>query len=480
MSWSYDNFNLSDDVTYLIDPDSDNFNPPAFELVASRYATKAGAVLLTRPPAVGTVSLSGYIIGNVNTGAWGTARDALVAALSRPGRRLRANFTGDRFAIATPHNIRTRAEGINWGTWSADFVISDPYFQAATPSADVRTLTGTELLASDQTLVRFALNPGGTAPSPPIIYVRSSSVAPSRWVLSNLTTKESINTEAAVGSGAVLALDPQGYSAVMVSPMTNVLGWWPLWDAASPALNMAGSDRYLSETGTPLWRQDAPWPSGIGVVLDGTAYLSHGAAEFALGSTFTAALWVIPAVANTDMGILGKAGASDTGYRVRRTAANVFEASVGSGSATRTATGTRTAVVGEPYHVAVTLTGGTLTLYVNGEVEAVTGGGAFTVSAASNAFSVGAAHNISGTLEYWNGTIGDLVLTTDAWTQAQVRSAMRWGVPAVHGTPAVAPGQWPLYLDPAAGATNLIEIRADIDVMDLGGRVFTAWRSRFG
>lgn len=493
MSWKYDGFDMNDGVTYFIDDaTSDPFNMPDFEVIRAAFANRDGGVLLAKHPGPQTVPLAGTIKASVNDGAWLTARDALYAKLAVQRLRLQANYESDAFKIAIPRNVRSKVMGMNWGTWSADFEIADPYAQSLTPSADVRTPT-LALSSGTDYLAQFSLTPGGTAPAPARIIIANlaGGVTPTNIKLRNTSTGEYISLNAAAGSPAgadvaansVLVVDPLAASKALVSPLTNVIGWWPMWDASGNAIGFGPAQLDLTVSGAPVYRQDAAFPFGpqIGIEYDGVDdYHESTNAAFDVTGPITMGAWVIPGAASTAMTILSQASAG-AGYTLRRTAANVFEAAIGNttGPTFRTATGTRTVVVGQPYHVMMTATGGTVTLYVNGEVEAVTGGGALSQSVATNGFRVGGGHNIvSGAAEFWDGIIADAIPTSDAWTQAQVKTAMKQGVAAVHGVAAPVQGL-PVSLDPRAGATNVLQLVGAHGASAPTLRLAAYWRSRY-
>lgn len=491
MTHSFDGFDFFQDGYGVTDFGS--YTPAPRRQSTALFALRAGGTLLELPPELRTVPYAIEVYG-ASAADMEAKKDALLAVLTRAKRRLVSGFADSRFIVASAVGdmpIRYGQHGPFMCEVSVEFQSEDAYFSAPAPSTDVRTPT-LALFSGTDYRAEFALTPGGTAPAPARVIIANlaGGVTPTAITLRNASTGEYVKLNNAAGSPAgadvaansVLVIDPLAASKALVSPLTTVIGWWPLWDASGNALGFGPAQLDLTVSSTPLYRQDAAFPFGpqVGIDFDGVDdYFESTNAAFDDTGPITMGAWVIPGVASTAMSIMGQASAG-AGYLLKRTAGNVFEAAIGNttGPTFRTATGTRTVVAGQPYRVVMTATGGTVTLYVNGEVEAVTGGGALAQSIATNGFRVGGSHNLStGTAEYWDGIIADAFFTSDAWTATQVKTDYKQGVAAVHGTPAPIQGMG-LNLDPRAGATNVLQLvgaGASAPTLRLG----TYWRSRY-
>jgi hypothetical protein len=194
---------------------------------------------------------------------------------------------------------------------------------------------------------------------------------------------------------------------------------------------------------------------------------------------------VSPNQVGTRAGILSKVtvATSHFGYGMHMTAAGVLEAWVSDGAASRVATGTTALVAGRWYHCAMVWddTANTISIYLNGVLEAQTGGGAFTVAAGTEALLVNAARNNVQSYANWLGSITEVSVHSAVLTATQIRAIYNRGLWAL-GSQLVSPEGWSgsfLTLDPRAGTTNTVEIRADHGSSAPTPRSVLAWRSRY-
>lgn len=160
---------------------------------------------------------------------------------------------------------------------------------------------------------------------------------------------------------------------------------------------------------------------GASILCDGTGdwVSASDSADFTLGSAFTIDCWVRPAVDGSALNIAGQgnnaASAATSSFQLSRTVGNKIQAQISNGSAFTTVTGTTNIVAGAWYHVAMVLSGGTFTLFVNGVSEGTPQTFAGSVNDSSNDLRVGAGGEVTTTP--WNGWIDEFRLSSAArWT----------------------------------------------------------------
>lgn len=487
----YDDLDLDDGVTYVSRVE-DRRSPAARRVEGFDTAGRPGGAYVGLPPAGRALTLSGAIYRTGTEQTLETAKDTLLATLARPRRRLTLG-PDSRFIVCTPAALAIAPRtSISTLEWSVEFIAEDAYFSAASPTGDVRTIAyGSGDLAPGETTLyrsRAALTPGGSAPAPvrAILVNQAGSPTPVLWGLANRTARidhrlpvpggVALVTTASVAAPGALVVDGER-GEVWSLDLTNVVGWWPFDDASGSVRDLSGDSRDLSAAGAVTYRADGP-VFGAVESAGGGAFTSSSAA-LALTGDITATGWIYTTSAGSLRVAFGKS-ASNGGFAVWRTAGNVMAAAVGSGAATRTATGTTTIEVNRWYHVALVWndTTNTISLYLDGVLEAQTAGGAFTVGGYSGDFAVLGVNDLSGNTGYWIGRVAGVAVLDTTLTAAQIRAiSQRGGLWAGLGSQVDWYGQLP-RLDPQAGATNLWEWRVDAASAPTI-RASLAWRSRY-
>lgn len=158
---------------------------------------------------------------------------------------------------------------------------------------------------------------------------------------------------------------------------------------------------------------------GASGLFDGTGdwITTPDHADFTLGSgNFTVEVRARPNTSGALLYICGQANSSltaaTTSFYISRTAANKVEAGVSNGSAFTTLTGTSTTFTSGAWKaIALIRVGNTLTLYMDGAVEA-TASFSGSVNDSSNAFRIGAAGEVTTTP--WNGWLDEFRLSNTA------------------------------------------------------------------
>jgi hypothetical protein len=160
--------------------------------------------------------------------------------------------------------------------------------------------------------------------------------------------------------------------------------------------------------------------------------------DFTLGfGDFTIDCCIRPAVNGTQLHFAGQgdstAAANLTAWLFRRTSGNFLELLLSNGSTYAAITGATTQILsGSWWHVAAVRSGNTVTLYVNGAVEASAGFSA-TVKDSSNNLRVGAGGELTTTT--WNGWIDEFRLSvgTARWTAAFIAPGKAYDTNACRG-----------------------------------------------
>ena len=203
-------------------------------------------------------------------------------------------------------------------------------------------------------------------------------------------------------------------------------------------------------------------------------------AAFGYTGSFTAACWWKPAGVAANQGLIGKGG-SNAGWGLRLLNGGLLYGFVGNGASLRTATGATVLAVGTWYFVGIrwNATTNAVDVWLYDRLEAQTGGGAFSVSAAGNNFRVAAAFNGAGSAEFAGGAFSAAWAVGAYLSDTQMRAALERGLWAALGSPAsLWNGTFPV-LDPRAGATNTLELRADHGTTAPTPRIMADWRSRY-
>jgi hypothetical protein len=498
---TYDGLNLNDG-TYRVTYDSGGnaasgataglFAVAPTRHVVTPYATRPGGTLFPRPPGPLTLTYGGVIVAPLGDGTLEAKRAQLLATLSRPRRRFVPWFADGRYATATATNVQCQLLSPTYATWSADFVLEDAYWAAPTPAADVRALA-LALAPGATTTYRqqFTVAPGGQAPSPirAIFTNTSNNVTPLLWQVANLSITPGISdreiagvrvaTTAAVPLGWALMFDGD-LEEVWVVPLAGIAGFWLLAESAGPALDFSGNGRDLTATGGVTWLQDGPSLLSAAVAFDGsTGYLSSSSTAFDVGGgNFTVGAWVNPGTApGALVGIMGKS-AVNAGWNLSRAITGPLVFAYGTGTTAASFTAATTLAAGAWWFVVVTYTAASRTvgMWVNGTLEYQAPTTA-PIAAASNPFLVGAADWVTGGRVFWPGRVATPFVITTVLSQDQIRGIYRRG-PWALGAQQSFFGTFPT-VDPAAGATNLIEVRADHPSLTPQARSCLIWRPRY-
>ena len=195
-------------------------------------------------------------------------------------------------------------------------------------------------------------------------------------------------------------------------------------------------------------------------------------ADFTLGAgNFTIDCWVRPAANGVLYYVAGQADSTQaptlSAWVLRRTAGNFLELLISNGSAFTTITGATTQITsGAWWHVAAVRNGNTITLYVNGAVEASIGFSAAVFDSANN-LRVGAGGEVAG--NSWNGWIDEFRLSvgTARWTAAFIAPGKAYDTSACRGYfyARKTDGSIAVF---AATANRLFQLRAtDLDWTDI-------------
>ena len=486
MTYSYDALNLNDGTTYKLTRMT--FDSPPRAVTAAALGTRPGGRISAIVDGMRSLSAGGFIRGATQS-ATEANRDTLLTTLGRRRKRLILSGQDNRFSIASlgAGGVRVQYISPTAYAWDAEFVLESPYAYAPTPSGDVRSPT-LALLPNQTTQygLRYSLTPGGNVATPLRVLVSNpaSGNTPSLVQIANLYNgierTRAITAAATLAAPDLLVIDPER-EGIITASCTNIVGLWPLEDASGNALDFSGDARNLTVNGAPTFRQD-----GIigGCCAFTTTATFFDRADAALGFTsdFSAGAWVNHDSLGAAAGIIGKRSASNAGWGVHKTSGDVFAFTVANGASTRTATGFTTAVAGQWYRVVVTFTqsSGTLALYVNGRLEAVTAGGAFTPTNAGNNFRVAAVHNTSGTAEAMVGRIDEPFALDTVLTAAQVATAYEYSLPMALRSATLALNGFYPELDPRIAATNTLLVRADHASSAPTPLVGISWRARYG
>lgn len=267
---------------------------------------------------------------------------------------------------------------------------------------------------------------------------------------------------AATGTGTLTDADAAALAALgNTDPTTTTLpstaALTAVWPADTSSFT-ATAYTYLQDG--PLLGAAVPgWPA---LAFAGTfGEFTSASADFNLSGHITVGAWLKADAIGALMGALGKA-TTNAGFWFGLTAAGLLTGGVGSGAATRSATGTTTLQAGRWYHAVLVwdATAYTVTLYLDGEIEAVATGGALTVGGYSGNFTVGSAKDLSTTVRYWNGKLAEPFVLNTTLTQTQVRNVYQRGLVEYNPTRRQPVGwPWPPLHGESASATNGYEIR---------------------
>lgn len=456
-------------------------------LVIEPYAMLPRAARLSRPPGPLVLPYVLRVDGARADGTLASRVDTLMKVLSREGKKLIGSFQDSRWVTATWMPTAPIEHGPYHAIIRGQFCAEQSYWQAATPSASVQTsaFSSLPLLAFETGTAygyQLSLTPGGGAPTPVrCLYAITGANSPTRVSLRNRypVPPETLTASGGAASGNIIYFDPM-LELVWTSSMGNVIGYWPFADASGTVTDFSTNSRDLSAAGGITYNQDGP-EFGACTFNGTTGVFNNTSASFALVANITAMGWVYFTTAGTLMGAFGK-GANLGGFAVYKTASDVFAAGVGSSAATRIATGTTTVVVNRWYHVALVWDDSldTVTLYLDGELEAQTSGAAFTVGGYSGDMLVGGVRDLTATIRYWTGSITSVAVLNTNLTQSQVRKAMYYGLAGYNGTLSSSePGIWPQLHGENSASTDPLEFRVTHASASPAGRVALGWRSQY-
>lgn len=504
-TYSYNSLNLNDGSVYTVTYDegaeAQQWAPRRH--IRQEYAASPGGVLLTNAPGMRVITLGGALLGNVTTGTWDTNRDALEKALSFPKRALIVSNLDTRRCIATCEELRTRVTGPFSGTWQATFVSESPYMESATPLVDTRTPTFAQVPvyrnqpSGNRYGLAWGLNIAGTDPAQLLSYIanQSGGVTGNQWYVRNRTTGQDATPAAAVAAGSMLVVD--GFRQwVYSSALTNIVGFWPFFDASGSPRDLSSNSRDLTVTGSLTYAQDGPLGFPHLVALTGftnSNYLSNNAAAFGITGAMTFGAWVKADSFSGNRFIMSKASLNN-GWSLYMNASE-FGVIVSNNVANRTITGMvmgASPIVATYYFVAGTFSpsgsNNRLRIWVGtenqpprieGEVTAV-GGFSGNPTAGANDLLIGRGHNqFDGGANAFVGSICQPWVANVEMTEEELTDIWRYGLPAYNRSfPDGAVGMIP-HLDPRRGSNNVFEVSAIHATTPHTTRVASAYRSQF-
>lgn len=270
-----------------------------------------------------------------------------------------------------------------------------------------------------------------------------------------------------------------GASRTGAQPFPGTLDEVALYNTALSAARVSAHYSAGTAADNVLYNQDGPLYGAV--EFDGTAGEFYSAsASFSLAANISCGAWVNADAIGALMGIMGKA-TTNAGFWLGVTAAGLLTGGVGSGAATRSATGTTTLSAGRWYHAVLVWDSAayTVTLYLDGEREGYASGGALTVGGYAGNFTVGSAKDLSTTARYWNGRLAEPWVLSAALTQTQVRAIYRRGLLAYNGSECEPAGMpWPQLHGESSESATPYEVRVTHASTAPDLRVALAWRGQ--
>ncbi|HAA18734.1 MAG TPA: hypothetical protein DCP28_08190, partial [Cytophagales bacterium] len=198
------------------------------------------------------------------------------------------------------------------------------------------------------------------------------------------------------------------------------LAVWPFDDCDSPtALDSLGN-----HPGTLVGATRGTGYSGAGVTFDGTNdYVDFGNdADFALGEAFTVSLWMNPAPGMNRATFLAKNREGSSFSYMAHLEANVPTLTLGGGACNPGPFSAASPLPTDEWsHLAWTLAGGTLTLYVNG-AQAGQWAGLIGVPNPNPGASLWLGGRADKTDRYFHGSLDELRLWNDALTATEIQA----------------------------------------------------------
>ena len=483
-NYSYDGVDLMATSVYSV-RNRPQLAAPRKRLVAQDLGVRAGQRIASAVDGARTIVLEGCVEGTSASDLEAQV-DTLKRVLDRPRKRLIASFQDGRFYIPAAVEFEETGGAGFYMEYRATFHLEHPYQFAPTPSGDVRSPT--LALLPDQTTqygLRYSLTPGGTRPAP-LRALISNPVGGNTPTLVQLVNyydgtvrPRGLTVTTSLAATELIAIDPD-VEQIVKATMTNVVGWFPLEDASGNALDVSGDARNLTANGSISYRQDGVLGACCAFTTTST-FFDRADATFGFTGNFSAGAWVNHDALGAAAGIIGKRATSNAGWGISKSAADAFVATVGNGASTRTVTSLTPATAGKWYRVVLTFTQstGTLRLYVNGRIEAVTAGGAFTPTNAGNNFRVAAVHNTAGTAEAMVGRIDEPFACDKVLSDTEVRDDFDYSLAYALRSAKLDIGGYYPSLDPRVATTNTIRVRADHSSSAPTPLVVLAWRSRY-
>lgn len=218
------------------------------------------------------------------------------------------------------------------------------------------------------------------------------------------------------GSGANLGSNQENLNAVLGN---GLLGYWPLDETATPALDYSGNNNNGTWTGSP---SSIKGEFARAINLNGsTQYVNMTSpAAYNLTNSISLSAWVKPTSVNsTNQTIAGWGGTGNDGYKIYMTNTNKFSLFTNGGEVV----GSTTPVNGTWYHVTGTIdASGTVgSIYVNGKLE---NSGTVAISAGTGPFLIG--RNPSSSAQFFTGAIDEVRLYKRALTESDDFNLFNW------------------------------------------------------
>lgn len=427
MPYSFDGLDINDGVTYFIN-NRPQLIAPSGNVFAQNYGHYYGGKVVDIIDGIREIQFEGDIIASTAANLE-AARDTLLTTYRRRNKRLVASHQDSRFWIASLKNFDGTTDGPHVCHYRATFVVADPYLIDDTPFTDVRT-PALALVDGNTTgyVTDFSLTLGGNVEIPLRIILtnQAGGVTPLQLEIINrsVSPENRFITNQSMPARSCMIIDRTRGDGLTFCTLTNVIGWWPLQDASGTVRDMSGNSIDLTANGTPTYLVDGLYDACM--TFNGTnAFLSSSSASLILTGNFSMGCWLKTTTMSTNMGIMGRSRVA-SGYTLRRTSANVFEASFRTASGTiYQVTGDKPSISGQWVHVQMTRNSTTnrVTVYINGVKDKSTVTSTADTTTGDNDFTIGRVHLITdgATTQLFTGQIYepyvmDICLTDEqAW-----------------------------------------------------------------
>ena len=486
MAYSYDSVDLMPISVYSV-KNRPQLGAPRKRFIAHDLGVRPGQRVASAVDGARAIVLEGCVEGTSASDLEAQV-DTLKRVLDRPRKRLIAGFQDGRFYIPAACDFEETGGAGFYAEYRATFHLEHPYQFAATPSGDVRS-PALALLPNQTTQygLRYSLTPGGTRPAPlrALISNPAAGNTPTLVQIANsydgVQRTRAITAVTALAPTELIAIDPDVEQVIKAS-MANVLGYWPLEDASSSALDFSGDARNLTAAGGLTYRADGVLGSAID--FNGTTgVFTSASTSFRLTTNSGSwGAWVKPDAIGSAMGVMSLSRTAE-GYEIRLTAGGQFQALNRTETGNiKTVTGYTVAEVGKWYRVVATYSSssGRLNLYVNGRLEASTTTNTADTVTATNDLNIGRAFGVDdNTSRFWDGAIDEPFVMDAALTDAQARDDHAYSLPYALRTSVLDLGGFYPELDPRVSTTNSILVRADHASSAPTPLVALAWRARW-